>query len=177
MADNAYTAFDPVFWSHHSNIDRIFEMWLLAHPSAQFTTNFPLRPFVGRTAHDVEFGDPRTWVYTTIGDMAHDSRTLGYNYSPADDVPPIPPTTGPTLHVAFDGVRCTQDSYSADVFVNQPDATPIDATLTNPHYVGRVTRIGMGVEDTNGRCISHTVTRMINADHTVEALGLAPTRT
>jgi hypothetical protein len=22
MADNAYTAFDPIFWSYHSNIDR-----------------------------------------------------------------------------------------------------------------------------------------------------------
>jgi tyrosinase len=44
MADNAYTAFDPIFWSYHSNIDRIFEEWNRAHPAAQFSSKFPLRP-------------------------------------------------------------------------------------------------------------------------------------
>ena len=47
MADNAYTAFDPVFWSYHANIDRVFEQWKRGHPEATFTANFPLRPFVG----------------------------------------------------------------------------------------------------------------------------------
>lgn len=36
MADNAYTAFDPAFWSYHANIDRVFEEWKRAHPEATF---------------------------------------------------------------------------------------------------------------------------------------------
>lgn len=73
MADNAYTAFDPVFWSHHSNIDRIFEQWKRAHPASLFTAIFPLRPFVGPQAAEVDLANPETFVYTTIGDMAKDS--------------------------------------------------------------------------------------------------------
>ncbi|MGH2690361.1 MAG: tyrosinase family protein [Actinomycetota bacterium] len=49
IADNAYTAYDPVFWSLHSNIDRVFEEWLRGHPAAMFTSRFPLRPFTWTT--------------------------------------------------------------------------------------------------------------------------------
>ena len=56
MADNAYTAFDPVFWSYHANIDRIFEIWLRANASgATFTANYPLHPFAGARAESFEF--------------------------------------------------------------------------------------------------------------------------
>ena len=165
MADNAYTAFDPVFWSYHANVDRIFEEWLRAHPAATFTAGFPLRPFAGTTAADVDFTDPEGWAYTTIGDLARDSRALGYDYAspPVPDSPGRPPSlsaTPPTAHlyILFPNVRCLHDTYTIDVFVGRgAPAPPHD--LSSAHYVGRMTRLGMGVEDAKGRCIPSGVTR------------------
>lgn len=82
MADNAYTAFDPLFWSYHAAIDRILETWLRAHPSALFTANFPLQPFAGAEVEKIVWSSPEKFLYTTIGDMARYSRALGYDYGP-----------------------------------------------------------------------------------------------
>lgn len=177
MADNAYTAFDPVFWSHHSNIDRIFEQWKRANPAAQYTAPFPIRPFVGAQAQDVDFDDPRDYLYTTLGDLAKDSRSLGYDYAPSKH----PEVTASAyqaranhLYVVFGDVRCTYDTYTVDIFLNQPDPAPADADLANPHYAGRVTRLGMGVEDERGRCVAVGVSRVHDASRAADALGLAP---
>jgi tyrosinase len=183
MADNAYTAFDPVFWSYHANIDRIFEIWLRANATgATFTANYPLHPFAGAHVERFEFTDPRGFVYTTIGDLAKDCRGLGYDFAA-----PIDPDfgTGATatrsapagdadeLLVLFDDVRCTLDSYAIDVFLDAgPDQQTPDGG--NDRYVGRLSRIGMGQADDKGRCIVKGVRRMLDASATARALGLKP---
>jgi hypothetical protein len=199
MADNSYTAYDPVFFSYHANIDRVFEMWLRGHPAATVTGNYPLHPFAGAFAERLEFTDPRRFVYTTIGDLAKDSRALGYDYGvPADpDFSPLcgsegrgataagaAPTevsasgrndgAGTELLVGFDGVRCTYESYAIDVFIDKDGPRPDDVDAANPHYVGRLSRIGMGQDDDKGRCIRHGVRRMLDATPAARALGLAP---
>ena len=204
MADNAYTAFDPIFWSYHANIDRMCEVWLRAHPAAQFTSGFPLHPFAGPDAGRFEFDDPRRFVYTTIGDMARDSRALGYDYaSPATpdftgtaqtrwltsgetSIPSAKNATAASgageqtqaqargLYVVFEGVRCTHDSYTIDVFIDQDAPSAADVDAANPHYVGRLTRLGMGMQDDKGRCIQHGVTRVLDASANGQRLGLQP---
>lgn len=180
MADNAYTAFDPVFLSYHANIDRIFEEWKRTHPTATFTAGFPLRPFLGSTAQRVDFADERAYVYTTIGDMARDSRAIGFDYEP----PKIPDVTSLApdpwlayLYVLFTEVKCTQDSYTIDVFLNLADPQPADITNKPEHYIGRMTRLGMGIADDKGRCIVKGVTRVLDASANAYALNLTPTST
>ncbi|RSL99875.1 hypothetical protein CDV31_012009 [Fusarium ambrosium] len=80
MADNTYTAFDPIFLSYHANMDRLAGIFIDAHPESQFTSGFPLQPFINNGT-DISYHDPRRWCYTTIGDMAKDTRSLGYMYS------------------------------------------------------------------------------------------------
>ncbi|WP_322051980.1 tyrosinase family protein [Paraburkholderia bannensis] len=188
MADNAYTSYDPVFWSYHASIDRIFEQWLRAHPGATYTAGFPVHPFAGPRADRFEFDDPRRFIYTTIGDLAKDSRALGFDF--ADPVTPDFNDVAATrllegaqvsgeaashgLYVMFEGVRCTMGSYTIDVFLNQPDAEATHIDVSNPHYVGRFTRIGMGIEDDKGRCIKHGVTRILDATSHGVRLGLTP---
>lgn len=188
MADNAYTAYDPIFWSYHANIDRIFEQWIRAHPAALFTANFPLHPFRGNAAQEIELDDPRRFVYTTIGDMAKDSRSIGFDYA-APVSPDFVDTASARFrtlpsdaaaaqgaYVLFTGIRCTMDSYSVDVFANQSNATPIDAIVDNPHYIGRLTRIGMGLVDERGRCVTQGVTRVLDASAHAQVLKLDPSQ-
>ena len=205
MADNAYTAYDPVFFFYHSNIDRMFELWLRAHPTIQVTANTPLRPFLGPLAGAIAYDDPRRFVYTTVGELAKDSRGLGYDYAaPVDPdfagpyaappaaraaavagraeasacphhAAPAPPPAGETeLLVRFDGVRCTQDSYAIDAFLDLDAPTLADVDADNPHYIGRLTRIGMGISDDKGRCISHGVSRFLDATPAARRLGRPP---
>jgi tyrosinase len=200
MADNSYTAYDPVFWSYHANIDRMFEIWLRAHPEVRYTAGFALHPFSGPQATRFEFTDRRGFVYTTIGDLARDSRGLGYDFaapldpdfggiatladqggaspgacphaSAAKAAPAAAQVPASELLVVFDGVRCTHDSYAIDVFLGVDAPEPEDVSAANPHYVGRLSRIGMGQEDTRGRCIRVGVPRILDATGTAEALGL-----
>jgi len=155
--------------------------------------------FAGTRAERLEFTDPRRFVYTTIGDLAKDCRALGYDYGdPVDpdfsgpyghlgkaqagsSTTPVAVTAAPPparvsdeLLVCFDGVRCTHDSYAIDVFLDCEDPQPADIDAINPHYVGRLSRIGMGQQDTNGRCIAHGVRRILDATPAARALGIAP---
>ena len=211
MADNAYTAFDPVFWSYHANIDRIFETWLRAHPSAVFTANAILRPFSGPLARSLAFDDPRRFAYTTLGDIAKDSRGLGYDYGhPIDPdfaspfgadtgaissrqaqahacCPSVPSPAGSEaqpaslqsaaiavdeLLIRFDDVRCTFDSFAIDAFLNLAEPAPDNVDAADDHYVGRFSRIGMGLADDKGRCVTQGVMRILDATSNARRLGL-----
>ncbi len=180
MADNAYTAFDPTFWSYHSNIDRMMEVLIRDNPAAQFTSGFTIQPFQGSTTNIFAPTDQRRWLYTSIGDMARDSRAIGYDYGPpvtpdwqGEDASDTSSGRQP-LSVVFSRVRCTQESYTIDAFLNQTSPVEKDVDPRNPHYVGRFSRIGMGIEDDKGRCILHGVTRVLDATRNAAALGLTP---
>ncbi|KAK3985450.1 hypothetical protein QBC44DRAFT_384841 [Cladorrhinum sp. PSN332] len=91
MADNTYTAFDPIFLSYHGNMDRLAGIFMDSNPSYQFTSRFPLQPFI-EDGKKLSYDDPRRWIYATIGDMAKDTRALGYMYalpSSADVFTPV----------------------------------------------------------------------------------------
>ncbi|KAK2018442.1 Di-copper centre-containing protein [Colletotrichum eremochloae] len=79
MADNTFTAFDPIFMSYHANMDRLAGVFMDTNPENQFTSRFPLQPFINNGT-EIDYDDPRRWRYTTIGDMAKDTRALGYMY-------------------------------------------------------------------------------------------------
>ncbi len=71
-----YTAgLDPVFWLHHANIDRLWQVWLDADPAH-------VNPIDDPAWFDTEFSFPRvggglhTW---SVGDVL-DTDALGYNY-------------------------------------------------------------------------------------------------
>jgi tyrosinase len=48
MSDITFAAFDPIFWSHHATIDRIWRLWQVKHPNASVPRalrNQALKPF------------------------------------------------------------------------------------------------------------------------------------
>jgi len=62
-------------------MDRLTSIFLDSRPTNQLTARFPLQPFLD-SATRLSYDDPRRWIYTTIGDMAKDTRALGYTYAP-----------------------------------------------------------------------------------------------
>ena len=217
MADNSYTAFDPIFLSYHANMDRIVEMYIRsAQTPLHFTSNFPLQPFI-EYGTDVSYSNPRVYVYTTLGDMAKPTQALNYLYAPpaTPDYVPIqksllqsrkmPPSGGtvvPTMrkdeaqycenniaskitadstqtknpYVVFQGVSCTKESYHVDVFV--PGARSLEPDpVANSHFIGRVTRLGMGPgrRGRDGlqnpeRCVKNPITRVLDATRVKDRL-------
>jgi hypothetical protein len=62
-------------------MDRIAGIFLDSNEDNQFTSIYPLQPFINDCL-DITYDDPRRWIYTTIGDMVKDTRALGYLYGP-----------------------------------------------------------------------------------------------
>jgi tyrosinase len=55
MGSVGTAAWDPIFWSHHSNIDRLWYLWQLRHGESNIPPNLlpmVLQPF-GLTVRDV----------------------------------------------------------------------------------------------------------------------------
>ncbi|KAL9011382.1 MAG: hypothetical protein Q9173_003766 [Seirophora scorigena] len=87
MSNIPYSSFDPIFWLHHANVDRLFALWQAIYPNATVTPqvnaagsftedpgtrediNTPLLPF-----HSDKSG--RLWTSAT----AWTTRTFGYTY-------------------------------------------------------------------------------------------------
>ncbi len=66
MGDIPFAAYDPIFWAHHTMIDRLWRMWQLRHPQASFPENVAsevMEPF-NLTAKDVL--DPTTLGYDYV---------------------------------------------------------------------------------------------------------------
>jgi hypothetical protein len=133
MADNTYTAFDPIFLSYHANMDRIVEMYLRASSGGrQCTSNFPLQPFTDQ-ATKLAYADSRLWLYTTLGDMAKDTKALQYMYAPpvSPDImtlnkvssAPVPRGGKAVPTVSADAVHSAQ----AKVFNGEASETTVDS--------------------------------------------------
>ena len=172
MGSIAVSAFDPVFWAHHTMIDRIWYLWQLRHGM----NNIP-----------ASYLDKALFPGITVQQVL-DVKALGYDYASAavaggTDVPPgagpstdevpanggnggnggngtVPPTTGPTytsetLNVAaldpnpsradieFHNVDHAGASYEGRVYLNNPGADESTGT-DDPSYAGSYHIFGHG---------------------------------
>lgn len=87
LASVAWSGNDPLFWMHHSNIDRIWESWNMAGYANPTTTTWLDKSFV----FPDEFG---TRVVATVRDFVSPA-ALGYAYDGLETVPPPPPPPPP----------------------------------------------------------------------------------
>lgn len=179
MANNSYAAFDPLFWSFHANFDRIFETWLRKHDTdAQWSSNFPLRPFVGREGViEVSEGNPHLYQYTTIGNMVMNSKALGYTYM-APGKPDYEPKhehvskRSITPIVLFPNVKCTDKTFVIHVALDHGQESDKPLVIGAPGYIGSITRLGMGPDNGNDRCIKGDgVMRRLEATKAVQDIG------
>ncbi|KAL9119272.1 MAG: hypothetical protein Q9187_004178 [Circinaria calcarea] len=87
MSAVPFSAFDPIFWLHHANIDRLFAIWQALYPDSYVT---PQVPGAGTyTNSPDEFEDVNTALTPFHADRAgtfytsatvHSTRVFGYTY-------------------------------------------------------------------------------------------------
>lgn len=148
-------AYDPIFFLHHANCDRLWAMWQAAHPGAlpAAEASFALQPFprpfsnVWQTGSDVESTD-----------------ALGYRYRRfCFWIPPFkiwdvikvdwrPPVQGPVdpIRVVVKSHHMQPQPVEIRAFVNQPDANARTRTIGNPSLAGVVAAFGHGSPDPHG---------------------------
>lgn len=102
MSDPDTAGLDPIFWLHHANLDRLWEVWREnppAHvdPTAPNWVNGP--GGIGERIFSMPMPDGTSWDYTP-SEMT-DLGKLGYTY---DDLSPAVPTPQPALRLQRLGV-------------------------------------------------------------------------
>ncbi|MEY2441951.1 MAG: tyrosinase [bacterium] len=146
MLANLTAAFDPIFWAHHANIDRLWARWQVLHPGAD----------------PPDLNDVLPGLHTTVADSLSTSK-LGYEYAadthllvadPADPVALLStPRAGAVPEVLADHriaelrmhrIRQPKQSSVVRVFLNAPEADISTPVESNIHYAGHFTIFGHG---------------------------------
>lgn len=142
MTDNRVTAFDPVFWAHHSNVDRLWAVWQELNPGLDPEDLDGILPPWSMNVSDTL--STRKLGYEYLRDTYHypvhaQQGLVRFNAEKAGVKPQVLNTHRKAeirlhrMHVAnlFNAV--------IRVFLNAPDATVETLVDNNPHYVGQVT--------------------------------------
>ena len=149
MGQIPFAAFDPIFWAHHTMIDRLWRLWQLAHPHAPCPPALlddALPPFRMTVRADARrrprsaTTTPRATRSAAVGRSADrfvanrsncPTHELGEAFSRAD--------------LIFYGVDHSGPSYEARVFLNNPERASRD-TPRDPAagYAGSFTVFGHG---------------------------------
>lgn len=139
MVNAGVTAFDPIFWSHHANIDRLWAEWQKMHP--------------GVTPDDPTATLP-PWRMTV--QQTYNTSTLGYEYVKASTVYPTdsgqaitrfksgnvdvhPNVIGnhKSVEIRLHNVQYpARVGYHIRVFLNEPAADVNTKSKGNPNFVG-----------------------------------------
>jgi tyrosinase len=155
MVSPGTTAFDPIFWGHHSNVDRLWSEWQKRHPSAGPDDPTSILP---------------PWSLT-VADSASIA-ALGYEFVMASH---LFETDASTALTKFRSAPARVSGYvlenhrTAEIrihrvkfpqtpgcfvraFLNQPDASERTPVQENPNFVGQFAMFSGGCVGGPGHC-------------------------
>jgi len=141
MVSPGTTARDPIFWGHHSNVDRLWSEWQRLHPGADPDDPTDILAPWPNSVQDA----------LTISDLGYEYMKSSYLFETDNQIPiarfksakaPVHPAVLERHSRAE--VRIHKIQYSTAggafirVFLNEPDAGPDTATRGNDHFVTQV---------------------------------------
>ncbi len=142
-------SYDPIFFLHHANVDRIWARWQLLHPgplpASEAIWELPPfnRPFSTQwqRGSDVESTDDLGYRYRTWCLKRPPFRLWEVVLFPW---PIVLRTQFERARLVVRSTRMQEEAVEVRVFVNQPKATARTKTIGNPAYAGAFGFIGHG---------------------------------
>ena len=139
MVNSGRTAFDPIFWAHHANIDRLWWEWQKQHPNGgpddPTDVLSPWTMTVGETYSISKLG--YEYMQTTQSFAVNNTVPVARFVSAAAPVHAQAVATHRKAEIRIHNVRyTTRPGFYIRVFVNQPDADASTPSKDNPHFVG-----------------------------------------
>jgi len=141
MSDNRTTAYDPIFWAHHTNVDRVWARWQDIHPHAQpRDLNANLAPWslnVGDAMDIQQLG--YEYMRDSYHYPTHQGRALtrfkGADVGVRQSVLDLHRHAEIRLHRVQ---RANLPNCSIRVFLNSPSCDANTPTDDNPNFVGEL---------------------------------------
>jgi tyrosinase len=140
MGSVTTAAFDPVFWFHHSNVDRLWAIWQDEHPNATLPAEILSNSLVGFPLTGAHVIDYRAMGYdyaASQGDQAvlGEIDVLTAAGRPLSMDFPLPVTGFRRAELLLRQIRHPRDSLQVRVFLNESDAD-ITTPMISPNYAG-----------------------------------------
>lgn len=148
-------AYDPIFFLHHANVDRLWADWQTAHPGAlpAGEAGFQLQPFprpysaAWQTGADVE---------STVA-LGYRYRRFCFRFPPIKlwevaviDWPFRDPVGPRSVRVVLKSHHMQPEPVEIRAFLDQPDADARTKTIGNPSFAGAAAFFGHGSADPHG---------------------------
>jgi len=139
MVNAGRTAFDPIFWGHHANVDRLWAEWQSLHsgggPDDPDDILSPWTMTVGQTFRTADLG--YEYMMSSHQFPSNSQIPITRFVSAPAQAPAKVIDTHRRAEVRIKGVQyVTRAGFYIRVFLNQEDATVSTPIKDNPHYLG-----------------------------------------
>jgi hypothetical protein len=148
-------AYDPIFYLHHANIDRLWADWQAAHPGAlpAGEASFQLQPFARPFSNQWQTGSD---VESTVA-LGYRYRRFCFRFPPirlwevvAIDWPFREAIVPQSVRVVVSAHHMQPEPVEIRAFLDQPDAGGRTQTIGNPSFAAAGAFFGHGSRDPHG---------------------------
>lgn len=155
MFSNSTTAHDPFFWSYHSNVDRMWDLWQQKHPGVGPDNPTSVLPPFNFTVADTASVKKLGYEYglsSSVFETDPDTSIVRFKSAKAA-VPAHAVKNHARAEVRIHGIRYSVDGGGVlRVFLNEADANENTPTKGNENYVGQFALFAGGCVGGPGHC-------------------------